>query len=260
MNNALMHNVMQAYEPDAPDIIRAEGIGKRFGQLQVLKGISLAVRAGEILALLGASGCGKSTLLNILSGLLTPDEGEIVIHGQSAARFDHWEKVAYLFQEDRLLPWRSVQQNVNFGLENTPLSRAERAEKVDDALRLVGLHDFRHSWPHQLSGGMRSRVALARSLVVEPEILLMDEPFSKLDPQTRGVMHNELLRIQQLKGVTVVMVTHDVEEAVVLADRVVLLKPNPGRIHKIIAMSLPHPRVPTERLVAEQSRLLRLEV
>ncbi|WP_413723045.1 ABC transporter ATP-binding protein [Sodalis sp. RH23] len=260
MNPPLMTLAARSQDAAAGEIIRAEGIGKRFGQLRVLDNISLAVREGEILALLGASGCGKSTLLNILSGLLTPDEGDVFIQGQSAARFDHWEKVAYLFQEDRLLPWRSVQQNVNFGLENTRLTRAERAAKVDDALRLVGLHDFRHAWPHQLSGGMRSRVALARSLVVEPEILLMDEPFSKLDPQTRGVMHNELLRIQQLKGVTVVMVTHDVEEAVVLADRVVLLKPNPGRIHKIIEMSLPHPRVPTERAVAEQSRLLRLEV
>ncbi|HEY0211827.1 ABC transporter ATP-binding protein [Acerihabitans sp.] len=260
MKQTAMTMAARDWQDAAVEIIRAEGVSKHFGKLQVLDDISLAVREGEILALLGASGCGKSTLLNILSGLLTPDAGEVVIQGQSAARFEHWEKVAYMFQEDRLLPWRSVRQNVGFGLENTRLSRAERAEKVDAALRLVGLHDFRNSWPHQLSGGMRSRVALARSLVVEPEILLMDEPFSKLDPQTRGVMHNELLRIQQLKGVTVVMVTHDVEEAVVLADRVVLLKPNPGRIHKIIEMSLPHPRVPTERAVAEQSRLLRLEV
>ncbi len=255
-----MSVLAQDFDPADGDIIRAEGIGKSFGQLQVLDNISLSVRPGEILALLGASGCGKSTLLNILSGLLAPDRGEVVIQGQPSGQFDHWEKVAYLFQEDRLLPWRNVQQNVNFGLENSPLSVAERRERVEDALRLVGLHDFRQSWPHQLSGGMRSRVALARSLVVEPEILLMDEPFSKLDPQTRSVMHDELLRIQQLKGVTVVMVTHDVEEAVVLADRVVLLKPHPGRIHRIIDIALSRPRIPTERAVSEQSRLLRLEV
>src|SRR5476649_658297 len=210
---------MSAITPDVQrtpvDMIRTTGIGKRFGPLEVLDNISLSVRQGEILALLGASGCGKSTLLNILSGLLAPDRGEVLIQGQPTGRFSHWEKVAYLFQEDRLLPWRNVQQNVNFGLESTKLPQAERRSRVEDALRLVGLHDFRHAWPHQLSGGMRSRVALARSLVVEPEILLMDEPFSKLDPQTRSTMHDELLRIQQLKGVTVVMVAHDVEEAVV---------------------------------------------
>ncbi len=247
-------------EPTTLDIIRTESIGKRFGSLEVLDNISLGVRQGEILALLGASGCGKSTLLNILSGLLAPDRGEVLIQGKPAGQFSHWERVAYLFQEDRLLPWRNVQQNVNFGLENSKLSHSSRRGRVEDALRLVGLHDFRHAWPHQLSGGMRSRVALARSLVVEPEILLMDEPFSKLDPQTRSVMHDELLRIQRLKGVTVVMVTHDVEEAVVLADRVVLLKPNPGRIHRIIDIALPRPRIPTEPSVAERSRLLRLEV
>lgn len=242
------------------DVIRLEGIGKGFGSLQVLDDISFSVHPGEIVALLGASGCGKSTLLNMLSGLLPPDRGQILIHGQPASEFRQWQTVGYLFQEDRLLPWRTVEKNINFGLENSSLSRAERRDRVREVLRLVNLEKFEHAWPHQLSGGMRSRVALARSLVAEPDILLMDEPFSKLDPQTRSVMHNELLRIQQLTGMTIVMVTHDVEEAVVLAGRVVILRPNPGHIHHIQTISLPYPRVPTSPQVAEQARLLRLEV
>lgn len=247
-------------EQPAREIIRLDGIGKHFGALRVLENISFAVCPGEIVALLGASGCGKSTLLNIMSGLLTPDQGGIRIRDQSASQPGQWQKVGYLFQEDRLLPWRTVGKNINFGLENGRYPRAERLARVKEVLRLVNLGEFEHAWPHQLSGGMRSRVALARSLVAEPEILLMDEPFSKLDPQTRSVMHNELLRIQQLTGMTVVMVTHDVEEAVVLADRVIILRPNPGHIHHILTLSLPRPRIPTSVPVAEQARLLRLQV
>ncbi|MCL2894992.1 ABC transporter ATP-binding protein [Brenneria tiliae] len=244
----------------AAPLIRATGISKAFGALQVLRDVDLTLNPGEILALLGPSGCGKSTLLNILSGLLSADSGSLTIQGADAAHFRHWQRIGYLFQEDRLLPWRSVQQNVNFGLENLPLSQAERRRRVADALYLVGLADFTRYWPHQLSGGMRSRVALARSLVAEPEILLMDEPFSKLDAQTRGVMHNEILRIQRLTGMSIVLVTHDVEEAVVLADRVVIFKPHPGHIHHIQAIELPRPRLPTSRAVSEQIRLLRLEI
>lgn len=240
--------------------IELTGISKSFAQQQVLENISLRIGKGEIVALLGASGGGKSTILNLMSGLLAADSGEIDIQGIPASEFQHWQRIAYLFQEDRLLPWRSVEQNVHFGLENSAIGKTERRQRVADALALVGLRDFRRYWPHQLSGGMRSRVALARSLVVQPEILLMDEPFSRLDPQTRSAMHDELLRIQQLKGMTVVLVTHDVEEAVVLADRVVVLKPHPGRIHSETPLALPRPRIATHPGVNEQIRLLRLEV
>ncbi len=256
----LMSVSVQKRPDAAAEVIRVDGIGKRFGALQVLENISFQVQSGEIIALLGASGCGKSTLLNILSGLLPPDQGRILIQGRPAAQFNQWQTVGYLFQEDRLLPWRTVGGNIHFGLENGGYDRKERHRRVKEVLRLVNLQDFEHAWPYQLSGGMRSRVALARSLVAEPQILLMDEPFSKLDPQTRSVMHNELLRIQRLTGMTVVMVTHDVEEAVVLADRVVIMRPNPGHIHHIQRISLPHPRVPTSPQVAEQARLLRLEI
>lgn len=234
------------------------GLGKHFGALEVLRDISLDVAQGEIVALLGTSGCGKSTLLNIISGLLKPDRGSFAIEGEPAEQFHDWPRIAYMFQEDRLLPWRSVQANVAFGLEASSLGRQERAERVAKMLQLVGLDDFANAWPHQLSGGMRSRVALARSLVVQPQILLMDEPFSKLDPQTRTQMHDELLRLQGLTAMTVVFVTHDVEEAVVLADRVIVLEPRPGRIRAIKPLSLPRPRIPTDHAVTEHVRQLRL--
>jgi len=218
------------------------------------------VANGEVVALLGASGCGKSTLLNIVSGLDHADAGHLDIAGVPATHFRDWRRMAYLFQEDRLLPWRSVLDNVMLGLEVLPVARAERAERARATLALVGLSGFEASWPHQLSGGMRSRAALARSLVTEPQILLMDEPFSKLDPQTRGQMHEELLRIQQIQKTTILFVTHDVEEAVVLADRIVLLDPRPGRVREIVNVDLPRPRPPTDPDVAERTRQLRLKV
>jgi ABC-type nitrate/sulfonate/bicarbonate transport system ATPase subunit len=246
-------------EQEEAPALEAKGIGKRYGSLEVLSDITLAVSPGEVLALVGPSGCGKSTLLNILSGLLAPDTGTLEIAGVPAERFNNWERIAYMFQEDRLLPWRSVRDNVAFGLEATHASRAERLQRADAALRLVGLEAVADAWPHELSGGMRSRVALARSLAVRPSVLLMDEPFSKLDPQTRSQMHAELLRLQRASDATVVFVTHDMEEAVVLADRIVRLAPNPGRIAEVVDLSgLPRPRVPVDPAVTEQIRLLRM--
>lgn len=240
--------------------LELEGIGKHFGSLEVLRDINFSVAPGEIVALLGASGCGKSTLLNIISGLLATDRGTLRLDGEPSSSFTHWSRVAYMFQEDRLLPWRSVRDNVAFGLEASSASRPERIQRANSALALVGLEAFSAAWPHELSGGMRSRVALARSLVVEPTLLLMDEPFSKLDPQTRSQMHDEVLRLQALTGATIVFVTHDVEEAVILADRVVVLEPRPGRIREIVSVDLPRPRVPTDVAVTEQTRQLRLKV
>jgi NitT/TauT family transport system ATP-binding protein len=233
---------------------------KHFGDLEVLRDISFTVGRGEIVALLGPSGCGKSTLLNMVANLEPHDSGDILLNDQAIARYDQWHRVAYMFQEDRLLPWRSVRDNVTFGLEAQRLSKEERRRRADVVLEMVGLSAFARAWPHQLSGGMRSRVALARSLVVEPDILLMDEPFSKLDPQTRTQMHEEMLRIQAMKNMTVLFVTHDVEEAVILADRIVLMAPRPGRIREIDTVALPRPRHPTDRDVAEHTRQLRVKV
>ena len=227
--------------------ITVAGVSKSFdtadgGRLQALENVDLSVPERSIIAILGASGCGKSTLLNIISGIASPDGGEVAINGIPARDFNDWKSVSYLFQEDRLLPWRTAQHNVEFSLEAGAMPRAERRSRAHDALQLVGLGGFENAFPYQLSGGMRSRVALARSLVQEPRILLMDEPFSRLDAQTRSLMHQEVLRIHEMKRMTIVFVTHDVEEAVVLADRVAVMAPRPGRVRELVDVALPRPR------------------
>ena len=246
---------MEAVAPEraraaAGAAITVTGVSKWFdtaegGRLQALDDIHLAVAERSILAILGASGCGKSTLLNIISGITQPERGEVRINGVPSREFTDWRSVSYLFQEDRLLPWRTALHNVEFSLEAGSMPRRERQSRAREALQLVGLAGFEQSFPYQLSGGMRSRVALARSLVQEPCILLMDEPFSRLDAQTRSLMHGEVLRIQEMKHMTIVFVTHDVEEAVVLADRVAVMAPRPGRVRELADIALPRPRDPT---------------
>jgi NitT/TauT family transport system ATP-binding protein len=246
----------------APLAITIAGISKWFDgsddqQLEVLREINLEVPARAIIAILGASGCGKSTLLNIISGILKPSRGQVCINGVPSKDFSDWRAVSYMFQEDRLLPWRTALRNVEFGLEAGAMPRSERSSRAREALQLVGLNGFEDAFPFQLSGGMRSRVALARSLVQQPSILLMDEPFSRLDAQTRSLMHQELLRIQQLKHMTIVFVTHDVEESVVLADRVVVLAPRPGRIREIVDIDIERPRDSTRPEVTQYIQRLR---
>ena len=230
--------------------ITVAGVSKWFdtaegSRLEALRDITLEVPAQSILAILGASGCGKSTLLNIISGILTPDRGQVCINGVPSKDFSDWRSVSYLFQEDRLLPWRTAQRNVEFSLEAGSMPGAERRSRASAAMQLVGLSGFENAFPYQLSGGMRSRVALARSLVLEPCILLMDEPFSRLDAQTRSQMHAELMRIQEMRRMSIVFVTHDVEESVVLADRVMVMAPRPGRVREFVDIALPRPRDPT---------------
>ena len=231
--------------------ITVSGVSKWFDTsdqqpLEALRDISLEVPAQSILAILGASGCGKSTLLNIISGILRPDRGKVCINGVPSKEFTDWRSVSYLFQEDRLLPWRTAQRNVEFSLEAGSMPRAERRSRAREALQLVGLAGFEDAFPYQLSGGMRSRVALARSLVLEPCILLMDEPFSRLDAQTRSHMHDELMRIQAMRHMSIVFVTHDVEESVVLADRVMVMAPRPGRVREFVDITIARPRDPTQ--------------
>ncbi|GLK75072.1 sulfonate ABC transporter ATP-binding protein [Methylopila jiangsuensis] len=242
--------------------VRAQSVSKWFPlrdgeSLHVLQGVDIEVEERSVAAIVGASGCGKSTLLNIIAGLIPPDRGEVFLNGVPSKSFTEWRSLTYMFQDDRLLPWRTAAQNVAFGLEAAGAPRAERRERVAETLALVGLADFAEAYPHELSGGMRSRVALARSLVTRPSILLMDEPFSKLDPSIRSQMHDEVLRVAGLMGMTIVFVTHDVEEAVVLADTVVTLKPRPGRVQETHVINLPHPRDPLSAEVAERARLLR---
>jgi ABC-type nitrate/sulfonate/bicarbonate transport system ATPase subunit len=241
--------------------IRLIGISKSFanaGQpLEVLRDVNLAVADQAIVGLLGASGSGKSTLLNIISGILKPDRGQVCICGAASEEFNDWCAISYMFQDDRLLPWRTAIRNVEFALEVGSMPKMERIRRAREALQLVDLGSFEEAFPYQLSGGMRSRVALARSLVTEPRILLMDEPFSRLDAQTRTLMHGELLRIHQLKRMTVVFVTHDVAEAAVLADQVAVMSPRPGTIRDVVEIALARPRDVTQPDVTRYIQRLR---
>jgi NitT/TauT family transport system ATP-binding protein len=218
--------------------------------LEVLREVSFDLPVGDIVAIVGPSGSGKSTLLNMAAGLMFPDRGRVVVMGRATDAAVDWSRVGYMFQDDRLLPWRVAVQNVALALEAGTMGAVERLRRARAELDLVGLGGFSEAYPHQLSGGMRSRVALARSLVGEPDILLMDEPFSRLDAQTRGSMHRELVRIHAMRRMSILFVTHDVEEAVVLADHVVMMSARPGRVRRTIDISLPQPRIGTQGAVA----------
>jgi ABC-type nitrate/sulfonate/bicarbonate transport system ATPase subunit len=200
-----------------------------------------AVAQGEIVALLGPSGSGKTTLLNMAAGLIAPDAGRVGILGREGTVIS-WRRIGYMFQDDRLLPWRSAAANVALALEAEAMPASARRTRAEAMLALVGLADFAQSFPHELSGGMRSRVALARSLVTGPEILLMDEPFARLDAPTRAQMHGELLALQARNRLAILFVTHDAEEAVALANRIIVLSARPGRIRRTLPVALPRPR------------------
>ena len=228
-----------------------DGVSKtyvdRAGQpVRALDGIDLAVESEEFVAVLGPSGCGKSTLLNMIAGLLAPTGGTIWLDG------DHVPgraPTAMVFQEFALFPWRTVQANVEFGLEETRVPAVERARRAGRFITLTGLAGFEGKYPHQLSGGMRQRVGIARALAVEPAVLLMDEPFSALDAQTRQLMQEELLAIWERTRKTIVYVTHNIHEAVYMADRVVVLSRRPGRVLAEVKIELERPRA--ERMMGE---------
>src|SRR3954447_806616 len=202
--------------------------------------VSLAVEQGEFVAIVGPSGCGKSTLLLLINGLLHPSSGQILLNGRPVA--SPGPDRALVFQEFALLPWRTVLNNVELGLEVTGQSATARRAIARDNLRLVGLSAFERYYPHQLSGGMRQRVGIARALAVGPEVLLMDEPFGALDAQTRQIMGAVLLRIWERDRKTILFVTHDIDESIYLADRVVVMSANPGRVLEVLPISLPRPR------------------
>jgi len=206
--------------------------------VRALEALTLTVALGEIVAVVGGSGCGKSTLLRLASGLDAPTEGAIILD-RDAITAPH-EKIGIVFQEPRLLPWLSVAGNVGFGLENRP--RSERNKRVAAQLDRVGLTDNATVWPRELSGGQAQRVALARALVMRPEVLLLDEPFSALDAFTRVDLQDHLLALWADGKPTLLVVTHDVDEAIVLADRVIVMRPRPGRVQQEIVTDLPRPR------------------
>jgi NitT/TauT family transport system ATP-binding protein len=205
-----------------------------------LDGLSLDVAGGEIVALIGPNGCGKSTFLRVAAGLLAPERGRVTLDGRPITEPD--ERIGLVFQEPRLLPWRSVADNVTYPLELAGWSRERRGARLADLLRIVGLEGAEALRPVQLSGGMRQRAAIARALALSPDVLLLDEPFSSLDALTRERFNLELLRLHEQTGTTIVIVTHSIPEAILVADRVLVLTPRPGRVAAEVRIDAPRPR------------------
>ena len=232
--------------PDAPYAVELEGMTKRFptatGEVYTaVRDIDLAVPRGRFLTVVGPTGCGKSTLLNAAAGLMPPSDGTVRIYGEPLEGLN--KRASYMFQQDALLPWKSVLENVALGLRVRGVPTDEREQRGREWLERVGLGPFAAAYPHQLSGGMRKRAAVAQSWIVDPDIILMDEPFSALDVQTRQLMEDELLRLWTGSNKTVLFVTHDLDEAISLADEVVLLSSGPGsRIVGTYPIDLPRPR------------------
>jgi len=238
--------------------VTLDGVSKRYGTARggvlALDRITLSIRPGEFVCLVGASGCGKSTLLNLAAGLDAPTGGEVVVDGRTAL----------MFQEAALFPWLTVSRNIELALRLRRRPAQERAARVAELLDVVQLTGFADKRPHELSGGMRQRVALARALAQEPDVLLMDEPFGALDAMTRDLLHDELERIWQETGITIIFVTHDVREAVRLGDRILVLTSRPGRVANELIVDLPRPRniasSEVSELAATVTQRLRTEV
>jgi NitT/TauT family transport system ATP-binding protein len=231
---------MAAWSDVSPPAVTLAGVSKSYGFYRAVSPLDLAVAKGEFVALVGPSGCGKSTLLNMIAGFLPPSSGDLRIEGHVVA--GPAPSVGYMFQKDTVLPWYSVRRNIGLGPRFRKQSRAEVERRTDRLLALGRLEKFADAYPHQLSGGMRRRLALLMSLACDPRILLLDEPFGALDTHTRTSLHAELVRIRAELGQTVILVTHDLEEAVTLSDRVIVLSAAPSRILLDEHIDLPHPR------------------
>lgn len=214
-----------------------EGVGHRYGDVTALEAIDLTVREGEIVALIGPSGCGKSTLLGIAGGILRPSTGRVLVKGAAAP--GSLNPFTFVFQDFALLPWRTVEDNVSLVLEHYGLTAADRSARIDDVLARTGLQEFRRAFPKQLSGGMRQRVGIARALSVRPAFLLMDEPLSALDAQTRALLMEDFLALWLRERIAALYVTHNLSEALRLADRVAILSRRPGRLREIVSIDIP---------------------
>jgi NitT/TauT family transport system ATP-binding protein len=224
--------------------ILLESVSKKYdvgsSSLKVIEDLTFDVNKNEFVCVVGPSGCGKTTLLRIVAGLEPPSSGRVLVFGRPPD--PKIQRFGVIFQEDSLLPWRTVLGNVEFGLEIQNYQEAERERVAKTFLELVGLQGFENYYPHQISGGMKKRVAIARALAIDPDLILMDEPFADLDAQTRSLMQRELLKIWSKLNKTVLFITHNVEEAVFLAQRVVVLTKRPSRVKQIIDIDLPYPR------------------
>jgi NitT/TauT family transport system ATP-binding protein len=234
-------------------VITISGVSHSFGGVHALDGIDLEVGEHEFVAVIGRSGCGKSTLLRLVAGLLSPSAGEVLVAGSPVTR--PRGDVSVMFQRPALLPWRTVLANVLLPAEI--LGLGDQRDRAHELLELAGLGGFEKRLPHELSGGMQQRVSLCRSLIQSPRVMLMDEPFSALDAITRTELSEELQRVQLARPRAVVFVTHSIDEAVLLADRIVVLSPRPGRIHRIVDVALPRPRALGQVELDEVSRELR---
>jgi NitT/TauT family transport system ATP-binding protein len=235
-------------------------ITKRFDdtRMPVIENVSLTCEPGEFVVVVGPSGCGKTTLLNLAAGIILPDAGSVTLDGKPVAA--PGPDRAMVFQEHGLFSWLTAAQNIEFGLKMQGLSKSERRDRVAEALQMVHLSQSGKKYPHQLSGGMRQRVAIARAMVLNPSVLLMDEPFAALDAQTRTLLHDQLQDLWLQTHKTILFVTHSVAEAVRLADRVIVLHAHPGRIRTEIKVDLAHPRHPDGADVAHISRIVRREI
>jgi len=228
-------------------ILTLRNVSKFFGdadngsqQVVAINDVSFDVSAGELFSIIGPSGCGKSTLLRIIGGLLAASSGELTVGSDKVNGPHPW--LGMVFQEESTFPWRTTLGNVEFGLEMRGVSQDQRRQKSREMIRLVGLSGFEERYPSELSGGMKQRVAIARALVLEPKILLMDEPFGALDEQTRIILGEELLRIRDQLKQTIILVTHNINESVQLSDRVMIMTARPGKIKEIVLIDLPQPR------------------
>ncbi len=243
MTSALQDEELTALKSTALKAkLRADKISMVFGRgddkVEVLNDINLDVGVGEFVCLLGPSGCGKSTMLNVIAGFLEPSKGTVRIDGELVNGPDR--RRVFVFQERGVFPWLTVEGNIGFGLFN--LSEAERQKRIAHYVDLVGLKGFEKAYPRELSGGMKQRVEVARALAVNPDMLFLDEPFGALDSITRLIMRGELLRIWEAERKTIIFVTHDIDEAVQLADRVIVMSARPAKIQKVVEIDIPHPR------------------
>jgi NitT/TauT family transport system ATP-binding protein len=234
---------------ERPVVLEVKNLCKNFGEVQALDNVSFNVHRREFVCVVGASGCGKSTLVRLLAGLDNPTSGELLLNGKPV-RGPGADR-GMVFQGYTLFPWLTVRNNVMFGPRMQGRGRSASGEEADQWLELVGLSNFADSYPHQLSGGMKQRVAIARALANSPRILLMDEPFGALDAQTRSQMQRHLLHIWKNADVTIVFITHDLDEAIYLADRILVLKPRPGRVAELLEVPVPRPRLPGQFLGPE---------
>ena len=255
-----VHKVFRTTKTKESFVRRLVPIGKDAEvEVLALDDINLQIHDGEFVSIVGPSGCGKTTLLRIIHGLVSADAGQVRIDGKVIT--EPSPSCGFVFQNFGLYPWRSVVDNVAFGLELQKVSREERQQRAREFIKLVGLEGFEANYPHQLSGGMQQRVGLARTLAIDPQVLLMDEPFGALDAQTKRVMQLELLRILQAQSQvsTIIFVTHDLEEALLLSDRVVVMTRRPGRCKEIVDVPFPHPRqesmMDTPEFIALRRRL-----